>query len=94
MTDPITAAIIMGSIVGATGIGNIATQAIAAEKADKRAKEAQELADKQFAAEQAELERQKAKEEATTQANVGALDSVFGEKKKKKSVDEMYFGDI
>lgn len=92
--DPLSAIILAGaSIAGSAMQSNAAKQATEAQK--KAAEEQMKLAQEQFAAEQEELERQKAKEQATTNANVDALGNVFSSKtKKKKSVEETYFGDL
>lgn len=94
MFDPISAIIMAGaSMAGASVQAEAAKQATEAQK--KAAEEQMKLAREQFAAEQEELERQKAKEQATTDANVDALGNVFSSKtKKKQSVEETYFGDL
>lgn len=92
--DPFSAILLAGAtIAGSAMQSEAAKQATEAQK--KAAEEQMKLAQEQFAAEQEELERQKQKEQATTDANADALGDVFGSKqKKKKSVDETYFGDL
>lgn len=93
MFDPISAAI----MAGAGLLGGILQKESADKATEAQARAAEEqmrLAQKQFESEQAEMNRQIAKEEAT-QANMGAaLDSVFNSKKKEKKLSEQYLGDV
>lgn len=90
--DPVTATI----MAGAGLIGGILQKEAADKATEAQARAAEEqmkLAQQQFDSEQAEMNRQIAKEEAT-QANMSAaLDSTFNKKKEKK-LNDQYLGDV
>lgn len=93
MLDPVSAAIMAGAgLLGGILQKESADKATEAQR--QSAEEQMKLAQKQFDSEQAEMQRQIAKEEAT-QANMSAaLDGVFNSKKKEKKLSEQYLGDV
>lgn len=92
MFDPISAAI----MAGAGLLGGILQNDSSKREIEERRRSAEEqmkLAQQQFDAEQEEMNRQIAKEEATQENMSAALDSTFNKKKDKK-LSEQYLGDV
>lgn len=92
MIDPVSALIMGGaSLIGGILQADAMNKSTEAQK--KAAEEQMKLAQQQFESEQAEMNRQIDKEQAT-QANMGAaLDSTFNKKKEKK-LNDQYLGDV
>lgn len=90
--DPFT---LLGLGLGVIGglIGGDSQRAALQAQKDAAAQE-MKLARDQFEAQQKELERQQGKEQYTQDSNAGALDSVFGEKKKKKDQGDVFLSDM
>lgn len=90
--DPFTLLSLGLGVIG--GLMNRDAQKDALQAQKDAAAEEMKQAREQFEAQQKELERQQGKEQYTQDSNAGALDSVFGEKKKKKDQGDVFLSDM